>query len=106
VRRQAQESGALRERLSDQAHLALLEVSKPAMDQPAGAGAGAGGDVLLLDERHLEAARHRVEQRPGAHDPATHDEQVPALVRETGEVRGAALERAGHRSALKPSVGG
>ena len=42
----------------------------------------------------LRPRRRGIEERPRADDPATDDEQVPALVREAGEVRGAALERA------------
>jgi hypothetical protein len=49
--------------------------------------------VVLLDERDIQAARHCVEQRPGANYAASNDVQVPALVRDAGEVRGSALER-------------
>ena len=47
------------------------------MDEPRRARRRPGGDVVLLDERGPQAARVGVEQRAGADDPATDDDDVP-----------------------------
>ncbi len=93
VRRQAQEAGPLAERLADEVDLHLLQVPEAAVDQAAGAGRGSDGDVVLLHQRDPEAAADGIEERPGAHDPAPDDEQVPGLVGEPFEVGTAPGER-------------
>ena len=62
--------------LEDQAQLAVLEVAEPAVDQAAGARAGAEAEVVLLDEHRAQAAHGGVARDAGAGDAAADDEQI------------------------------
>ena len=59
----------------------------------------AGGEVALLDQSDLEPARHRVERRPDADDPAADDQHVeltgPELLERVGALIG--IEGLGER---------
>ena len=52
------------ERLAHQAELVLLEVAEPAVHELRALGAGAGGEVVALDERGAQAPAGGVEGAP------------------------------------------
>ena len=60
MRRAVQEHLALGERLAHQPELVVLEVTKPAVDQLGAPLRRGAGDVVLLDQEHLEAAARRI----------------------------------------------
>ncbi len=64
------------QRLEDQAEVALFEVAQAAVNQAAGAGAGAPGDVLLIHHDRPEAAHGGISGDTGAGDSGADHEQV------------------------------
>src|SRR5207247_11108327 len=85
VGREALQALALAHRLEHQAHVPLLEVAEPAMNQLGGPARGARGEVAALDERHPEPAHRRVARDAGAVAPAAHPEDIERLAAECGE---------------------
>ena len=83
VRRVLERALAFVERLVDQPELALLEVAEPAVHQLRALGAGAGREVVALDQRGAQPPAGRVERDPGAGDAATDDQDVEAFVTES-----------------------
>ena len=87
-----QQQAALLERLLDQREVEHLEVAQAAVDQLGRARRRAGGEVALLDQADLEAARDGVERRTDADDPAADDEDVeltgPELLERVGALVG------------------
>jgi hypothetical protein len=78
-----QESLPLGQVFVDQSEFALLQVAQAPVDQFGGLRRGARGEVILLDERDLQAPAGRVEGDAGARDPAPHDQDVEPLVGQT-----------------------
>ena len=77
VRREpGEQQAALLQRLLDQPEVEHLEVAQAAVHQLGRARRRAGGEVALLDQPDLEPARHRVERRSDADDPAADDQHV------------------------------
>ena len=94
---------ALLERLADEPEVELLEVAHPSVEELARARRGPRGEVPLLDERHLQAARRGVEGDPGAGDATPDDEDVEVLARDAAPGLGALLgvQRCGSRHGTK-----
>ena len=76
VRGVAQEHRALAQGLAHESEVAMLQVSKPAVDQLGAGRRGVRGQIVLLAEQHVEAAPRRVPGDAGAVDAAADDEQV------------------------------
>ena len=74
------------ERLPDKTDPELLQIPEAAVDEPRGAAGGARGDVVPLHERDPEPTTCRVERCTGTDHSPTHDQDVPALVCEPGEI--------------------
>ncbi|MNW11295.1 hypothetical protein D3C71_2087160 [compost metagenome] len=55
MRRVAQQSVALDQRFPHQAELAVFEVAQPAMDHARQCRAGAGTEIVFLDEHDIDA---------------------------------------------------
>ena len=72
------QDAALAQALEDQAHMAVLEVPQPAVNQLGRLRARAAGEILLVDERDRQAPHRGVPGHTGADDPAPDDEQVEA----------------------------
>ncbi len=85
VRREALQALALAHRLEHQAHVTLLEVAEPAVDQLRRPARRAGREVAALYERHSEPAHGRVARYAGAVDAAAHYEDVERIAAERGE---------------------
>ena len=76
MRRHAQQDFALGQRLAHQAEGAVLEIAQAAVDQLGGGRRGAGGEIVLLDEQHAQAAAGGVAGDAGAVDAAADDGEV------------------------------
>ena len=76
MRRDIEQFLALGERLADQPKLVHFEVAKPAVDQLGARRRGMRGQVVALDQQHLQPAPGGVARDPGPVDPAADDEQV------------------------------
>ena len=94
-----EQQAALLQRLLDQREVEHLEVAQAAVHQLGRARRRAGGEVALLDQPDLEAARHRVQRRSDADDPAADDQHVeltgPELLERIGALIG--IEGLGER---------
>ena len=82
----AQQALALVQRLVDEAHVAVLQVAQPAVDELGRLGRRARGEVVPLDQRGAQAAGRGVERHAGAGDAAADDEHVEDAGAEEGEV--------------------
>ena len=71
------------ERLVDQPELALLQVAEAAVHQLRALGAGAGREVVALDQRGAQTPAGGVERDPGAGDASTDDQDVEAFLTES-----------------------
>ena len=76
MRRHAQQHFALVQRLAHQPEGAVLEIAQAAVDQLGGGRGGAGGEIVLLDEQHAQAAAGGVAGESGAVDAAADDGEV------------------------------
>ena len=76
VRRHAQQDLALGKRLVHQTDGAMFEVAQAAMDQLGGGRGGAGGEVVLLDQQHAQAAAGGIARQPYTVDAAADDREV------------------------------
>ena len=76
MRRVLERSLPFGEPLVDQAKLALVEVAEPAVHELGAPRAGAGREVVALDQRGSETATGGVERDARAGDAATHHEHV------------------------------
>ncbi len=76
VRRHAQQHLALGERLVHQPEGGMLEIAKAAVDQLGRGRGGAGGEIVLLDQQHAQAAAGGVAGNPRAVDAAADDGEV------------------------------
>jgi len=56
VRGNPEQRFALGERLGDEAELEILEIPQSAVDQLGGGRRGRRGEIVLLDQQHLQAA--------------------------------------------------
>ena len=70
VRRDPEQDAALPVGLEHQAEVARLQVAQAAVDQAAGARAGARAEIVLLDQHRAEPAHRRVAGDAGAGDAA------------------------------------
>src|SRR5690349_24921522 len=59
-----------------------LQVAQSAVDESRGPGAGAGAEVVLLDERDGEPAERGVTRDARPDDPATDDQEIDGAVAE------------------------
>ena len=64
------------QRLAHQAEGAVLEIAQAAMDQLGGGRGGAGGEIVLLDQQHAQAAAGGVAGESGSVDAAADDGEV------------------------------
>ena len=83
MRRVLERALAFVERLVDEAELALLQVAEPAVHELRALGAGAGREVVALDQRGAQAPAGGVERHAGAGDAATDDQDVEAFLAES-----------------------
>ena len=67
---------ALGERLADQADVELFQVAQATVDELAGAGGGAGGEVPGLDQAYREPAGGGVQRHARAHHAAADDQHL------------------------------
>src|SRR5205085_4557245 len=79
VRRGGEHYLALSQALADQLELILLQVAQAAVDQFGGGGAGMAGEVVLLDQQHLQPAPGRVARDRAAIDAAADDEEIEGV---------------------------
>ena len=79
VRRHRPQPLALDQRLTHQPYLAIFQIAQAAVDQLGRGGRGMAGQIVLLDQRHRQAAPGRIARNPGAVDPAADDQQVHVL---------------------------
>ena len=76
VRREPEQHLALGQRLGDQAELVVLQIAQAAVDQLGAPRRGVRGEIVLLDQQHLEAAAGGVARDAGAVDAAADDGEV------------------------------
>lgn len=82
---QAKEKAPLAQRLEDQAEAALFEVPEAAVNQAAGAGAGAPAQVMGVDQGNGHSPEGGVAGDPCAGDPSADDQQVPLPLGQPGQ---------------------
>ena len=87
VRRDPEQRLPLAHRLEHQSEMALLEIADAAVDEPAGAGARAEGEVPLLDEGGAQPAHGGVAGDSRSGDPAADHQQIDVLGRQALERR-------------------
>ena len=85
--RDPEQDAALPVGLQHQAEVAGLQVAQAAVDQAAGARAGAGAEVVLLHQHRPESPHRRVAGHAGAGDAAADHQEVGRLRRELVECR-------------------
>ena len=91
VRRDADESVALLDRLLHEAELAVLEVADAAVDHVRGGRGGAGHEVVALDEHDVDALEREIAERGDAVDAAADDDDLGRRAGpEVGDLSGAA----------------
>src|SRR2546430_9635773 len=76
VRRGAQEDLTLAERFGDQPEFEVFEVAQSAMDELGASRRSMRGEVVLLDQQHLESASGGVARDTGPVDPAAGDDEI------------------------------
>lgn len=59
----------------------VFEVAKTAVDQAARPGTGTPGEIVPVDEGHLEPAEHRLPGYAGTRGAAADDQEVVLLAR-------------------------
>ena len=67
---------ALGQRLAHQPERAVLEIAQAAVDQLGRGRRGAGGEVVLLEQQHAQAAAGGVARDAGAVDAAADDGEI------------------------------
>ena len=76
MRRHPQQHFALGQRLMHQPERVMLEIAQPAMDE-LGRGRGrAGGEIVLLDQQHTNAAAGGVARNTGSVDAAADNGEI------------------------------
>ncbi len=108
VRRDAVEDHLLVARLIDQSQAALSQIAQPAVQQAAGAAAGAKGQVVLFHQPRAQPAHGRIAGNPRADDAAADDEHVQGLGSKFGKLFGscgtaAGLDVLGISDSLRPA---
>src|SRR5699024_9405110 len=81
----------LAQRLGDQREVEHLQIAQAAVHQLGGAGGGAGGPVMGLDQADGQATGGGVERGTGPVDPAADDEHVQGILRGGGAEPGEML---------------
>jgi hypothetical protein len=81
VRGVAQQAVALAGRLGHEAHLAVLEITEPAMRHPRRGGTGPSRDVLAVDQEAAHPLQREVPEDGSTIDAGTDDQHVEALGR-------------------------
>ena len=76
VRRNGKQALAFDQGFADKPEIAGLEIAQAPMDQLRAGGGGVGGEVVLLDEKHLETPAGGIASNPRTVDAATDDQQV------------------------------
>ena len=76
MRRHAQQHLALVQRLAHQPEGAVLEIAQAAVDQLGGGRGGAGGEIVLLDQQHAQAAAGGIPGQSGSVDAAADNGEV------------------------------
>jgi hypothetical protein len=56
MRSDLKEDFALAKRFSNKAKLAVLEITKTAVNQTGGVATGSAGDIIFIEEEHLQTA--------------------------------------------------
>jgi hypothetical protein len=87
VWRQAEQDPSLPVGFEDQAEVAGLQVPETAVNQAAGARAGARAEIALVHQHRPESAHRRVAGHPGAGDAPADHQDVGRLRRELIERR-------------------
>src|SRR5207302_1839300 len=73
-------------RLPRDAQLAGGDVAEPSMRELARPAAGAGGEIVLLDQRHRQPACGGVESHTGTSDTAAYNQYVDDVVTQRSQV--------------------
>src|SRR6266498_373236 len=76
VRRSAQQDLALGERFGDQPEFVIFEVAQSAVNELGAPRRGMRGEVILLDEQHLESASRGVARDTRSVDSTAGDDEV------------------------------
>ena len=79
VRRDAEQRLSLAEVETNEAEVQHLEIAQPAMDDPRRRRSRPAAEVLLLDQRHAQAAQCRVAGDPAPDNAAADDRHIEAL---------------------------
>ena len=82
MRRQLDHDPAFDQRLAHQADVEVLQVAQAAVNHLRTATAGAGGEIVTLDQRHVVAAAGSIERDAGAGHATADDEHVKDLARQ------------------------
>jgi hypothetical protein len=69
----------------------LGQVAESAVQQPAGATAGAGGHVLLLDQSGPQTPQSRIPRDASPNDPAANDQHIQCLAAQGVGLQGTQL---------------
>ena len=75
------ENRPLAPHLFHQSDFKLLQVAQPAMNQLSGFAAGAGSEIVFVNQGNTQSAGSRVQRNARARDAATDDEEVESLGR-------------------------
>ena len=76
VRRHAEQHLPLRQRLFHQPEFVMFEIAQAAVDQLAGVGRGGRGEILRLEQRHLQPPPRRIRRNADPVDAAADDDQI------------------------------
>jgi 2-polyprenyl-3-methyl-5-hydroxy-6-metoxy-1,4-benzoquinol methylase len=76
VGRDPAENGPFAQGLEDQAPMVVLQVSETAMDEATRARAGAGREVVLLDQHRAKSPQGRIAKNAGAGDAAADHQEI------------------------------
>ena len=98
----------LAQRLVDEPHVALLEISQAAMDELGAAARGPAGEVVCLDQGGREAAAGGIEGDADTGDAAADDEHVEMLASQALQHQVAVERRLvhGHGAECRTGAGG
>src|SRR5216684_1225463 len=79
VRGDPEQRFALGERLGDETEFEVLQVAKPAVDELGRGRRGRRGEIVLLDQQHLQAAPGGIARDTRAVDAAAYDQEIVTL---------------------------
>jgi hypothetical protein len=100
--REPKQMASLGAGLEDEVELSVLEIANAAVNQARGSARRAAREIVLLDERHGEAAQCCVARNAASRDAAADDEKVEPMARQLRELLVAPAQRVIHRMNSKP----